>query len=131
MDDNILFFKAHDHECFAINDILHVYEIASGQVVNLDKSGLFFRKNVENADVQNLRNILGMIRTLENDPYIGLPVAFDRSRAYEFRSLVQKVRDKVHQWSNQYVLVSRWKRCSYQSLCPGNFDLYYELLSIA
>lgn len=41
----MVFFKARDQECEAFKDLLKVYETASWQVVNLDKSSIMFSKN--------------------------------------------------------------------------------------
>lgn len=65
--------------------------------------GVLFSKNVGGTDAQNLRSVLGMSRSLERDPYLGLPMAFGRARSNEFRTLVQKVQNRVHQWSSQFL----------------------------
>lgn len=45
-DDIFLFFKANIQEATIVKSILHRYEALSGQVVNLQKSGILFNTNV-------------------------------------------------------------------------------------
>lgn len=40
VDDSLLFFRAKKEDCKAIVDILKCYERCSGQLVNLNKSGI-------------------------------------------------------------------------------------------
>ena len=44
-DDILLFCKATDRECRKLVEILELYEAASGQKVNTDKSSVFFNHN--------------------------------------------------------------------------------------
>lgn len=44
-DDCLLFCKATDQECQKLTDILELYEAASGQKVNANKSSVFFNHN--------------------------------------------------------------------------------------
>ncbi|XP_027152248.1 uncharacterized protein LOC113752330 [Coffea eugenioides] len=46
-DDSIIFCKANKNEAVEIMKVLKTYENASGQLVNLDKSAVFFTKNVD------------------------------------------------------------------------------------
>ena len=47
-DDSIMFTQASIKECEAILDVLHQYELASGQKVNVDKSAILFSSNTPN-----------------------------------------------------------------------------------
>lgn len=51
-DDSLLFWEATASGCYAINEILRKYETASGQMVNREKSSLFFSANTP-IDVKN------------------------------------------------------------------------------
>ena len=41
-DDSLLFGNAYIFECRIIKEILHVYELASGQKINCNKTSIFF-----------------------------------------------------------------------------------------
>lgn len=45
-DDSLLFGIANEEECHRFHAILNVYEKASGQKVNYQKSSMVFSKNV-------------------------------------------------------------------------------------
>jgi hypothetical protein len=44
-DDSILFCQATKEACDALQEILDTYEAASGQLVNKEKTNIFFSKN--------------------------------------------------------------------------------------
>ena len=44
-DDSLLFCRASVEECQQVNSLLNLYEAASGQNVNIDKTSLFFSSN--------------------------------------------------------------------------------------
>ena len=44
-DDSLLFCCASVKECQQVNSLLNLYEAASGQNVNIDKTSLFFSSN--------------------------------------------------------------------------------------
>ena len=48
-DDSLLFIRANDEEVEKVLEILTIYEAASGQKLNMDKSKLCFSRNVEHA----------------------------------------------------------------------------------
>lgn len=43
-DDNLIFFKANKQNCNTIKDCLKTYEMASGTLINYDKSAITFSK---------------------------------------------------------------------------------------
>lgn len=59
-DDSFLFARGALQECLSIKQILSVYEAASGQAVNLDKSCVSFSTNLTSYDKQLLAHCLGM-----------------------------------------------------------------------
>lgn len=44
-DDSLLFFRADEREAIKVKDVLHEYEMASGQSINFQKSSMMFSKN--------------------------------------------------------------------------------------
>ena len=44
-NDNLLFCRASVKECQQVNSSLNLYEVASGQKINIDKTSLFFSSN--------------------------------------------------------------------------------------
>ena len=58
-DDILLFCKATDRECRKLVEILELYEAASGQKVNTDKSSIFFSHNTPQERRSKVIGILG------------------------------------------------------------------------
>lgn len=63
-DDSLLFSKANTHEAEAILNILSIYERASSQVVNLEKSECSFSQNVPQRDREIICNRMA-VKTIE------------------------------------------------------------------
>lgn len=86
-----------------IKDILHAYEKASSRMRNLEKSGIYFNKNVETATKDSVCKILGFIRKLDDELYLGLPLTFGKNRSREFREVIDKVRSRVQSWNSHFL----------------------------
>ncbi|WVZ50515.1 hypothetical protein U9M48_001761 [Paspalum notatum var. saurae] len=71
----------------AILKALKKYELASGQMINNDKSSVLFSPNTSNNARQQMRAILSSNQEAKNERYLGLPVSVGRSRrkAFELR----------------------------------------------
>ena len=73
-DDSFLFARGTISECQHIKQVLNMYELASGQAVNFEKSCVSFSSNLNDFDQQLLADCLGMRRVNFHDKYMGLPV---------------------------------------------------------
>jgi hypothetical protein len=58
-DDSIIFCRATGNECRALHDLLALYANASGQVVNTDKTALFFSHNTPQHIRDSICSIFG------------------------------------------------------------------------
>ena len=56
-DDCLLFCRSTLAECDKIKELLAVYEAASGQMVNQDKTTLFFSSNTDEATQEAIKEI--------------------------------------------------------------------------
>ncbi|XVE84743.1 hypothetical protein DITRI_Ditri17bG0037400 [Diplodiscus trichospermus] len=57
-------------KCEFILALLHDYEVASGQLVNMDKSSIFFSTNMLYATREQIKQRLGVSHLLESDRYL-------------------------------------------------------------
>lgn len=48
VDDNFIFLKANPTGSVVLKEIMNEYSLASGQIINFDKSCICFSKNVRN-----------------------------------------------------------------------------------
>jgi hypothetical protein len=72
-DDSIIFCRANSNECVALHGVLALYANASGQVVNNDKTALFFSCNTPQSTRDSICSIFGTIPTNQFEKYLGLP----------------------------------------------------------
>ena len=72
-DDSLLFCKASEHDCRKLIDILQLYEAASGQKVNAEKSSIIFSHNTPEESRRMVLDILGPMQDTRHGKYLGLP----------------------------------------------------------
>ncbi|GAU45240.1 hypothetical protein TSUD_291240 [Trifolium subterraneum] len=77
-NDCFLFCRASVVEVNHLMSILHTYELASGQEINLAKSEVFFSRNLSHAAKEDLASILGVRHVLGTGIYLGLPSMIGR-----------------------------------------------------
>lgn len=72
-DDSIMFLKATEQNCIAVESILTSYCHASGQVVNFEKSSVYFSPNTPHQLRENVGYVLH-VNIIDNPgKYLGLP----------------------------------------------------------
>ena len=97
-DDSLLFCKATEDECEQIIQILKIYEKATGQTVNLNKSAVIFGKRLASDVKENICNRLGITKSTGFGRYIGLPEFIGRNKFNAFSYITQKLENKVSSW---------------------------------
>lgn len=102
-DDALFFMRASVENCTEMRRILDVYCKASGQDVNLDKSGLFFSMNTTQAVKDDICDCLGISDQCAPGLYLGLPTVWERSKISALRFVVEKVRRKMGGWKQRYL----------------------------
>ncbi|XP_071905812.1 uncharacterized protein [Coffea arabica] len=100
-DDSIIFCKANKNEAVEIMKVLKTYENASGQLVNLDKSAVFFSKNVDNEQKKDVCLALGGMAEAKQGKYLGLPMVVSRSKEQIFGFVRDNIRKRCQNWKNK------------------------------
>ena len=72
-DDCLLFCRSNKEECQKIQQLLDWYEAASGQLVNKNKTTLFFSRNTAKEVQQEIKELLGEPTIKHYEKYLGLP----------------------------------------------------------
>ncbi|XP_073119425.1 uncharacterized protein [Henckelia pumila] len=88
-DDCFLFFRASLEECTCIKDCLNKYELASGQIVNFNKSSISFSSNVPSDLKNSICETLGVGYTTNHGNYLGLPSLIGH-KSQKFLRLLKK-----------------------------------------
>lgn len=71
--------------------ILGVYEVGSGQKINLQKTSLFFNRNTSQARRQEIISLSGLIEAHRVDIYLGLPALVGRNQGQAFKEITERV----------------------------------------
>ncbi|KAL8101311.1 hypothetical protein AgCh_033262 [Apium graveolens] len=80
-DDSYLFCKANSTEAQRILEILELYEKASGQQVNRNKSSIFYNSNVLQYNKDSIAQWLQMAEANDHSTYLGLPNIIGRNKS--------------------------------------------------
>jgi hypothetical protein len=100
-DDSLLFCEATMRECAVLMELLRRYEKASGQLVNTDKTSLFFCRNTaENLRVA-IQHVIGVPEVRKLEKYLGLPSFVGRSKYPTFAQIKEKVWIRIHGWKEK------------------------------
>lgn len=86
-DDCIIFGDATNNEASRVKNSLKIYEIASGQQVNFDKSAIVFSKNTIRQVRDQVAGVLGDKEVERHDIYLGLPTIVGKSRKEVFDNI--------------------------------------------
>ncbi|KAL5544814.1 hypothetical protein UlMin_008598 [Ulmus minor] len=100
-DDSLFFLEAKLTVCAAIKEILKLYEVASGQVVNLSKSAVCFGPNLSDSDVDQMVALLGVPKVRCHEKYLGLPCFSGKNKQGLFSSIRDRVWNKLCSWKSK------------------------------
>ncbi|XP_041027032.1 uncharacterized protein LOC121267250 [Juglans microcarpa x Juglans regia] len=99
-DDSLLFCKANALEWGKLHNILKIYEEASSQRLNLEKTSIQFSRNTAKSTQDFILSIAGVRSSMAYEKYLGLPTVVGKAREKSFRDILDRVRMRV---SNQRV----------------------------
>lgn len=97
-DDAILFLKANKEECAHILNTLEIYNAASGQLINFNKSRVSFSSNIAVALQQEICDLIGMPLLSKCTKYLGLPAFLGRSKVEAYNFLLERTLLKLQGW---------------------------------
>ena len=94
-DDIILFGKTQDREAYELIQILNKFTTASGQLINIQKSGLIFGKQVTGDKSRQISIILNIQAWDNPGKYLGVPAQWDRSKTSSLAWIKSAVMGKL------------------------------------
>ncbi|XP_042944549.1 uncharacterized protein LOC122278427 [Carya illinoinensis] len=95
---SMIFCKASTLEWRRMLSILTVYEQASGQLLNKEKSAIYFNRNTPNEYRANITRIAGVTLTTSFEKYLGLPTMVGRTKVACFHGLIDRMWSKINNW---------------------------------
>jgi hypothetical protein len=102
-DESLLFCRATPAEWHRLEGILELYERASGQMLNRDKTSVFFSRNTDDPVKEIILRLAGVLATQRYDKYLSLPALVGKSRIREFQSIKDRVRHRVNDWKTKFL----------------------------
>jgi hypothetical protein len=102
-DDSVLFCKANAKEWEKIQALLELYEKASGQKLNREKTSLLFSKNTPQVVKDQLVNLVGVTPTSCFEKYLGLPSMVGKSRIASFSSIKGRIWERINGWKEKFL----------------------------
>jgi hypothetical protein len=100
-DDCIVFSQASQRGDDRLREILEIYNRGSGQLVNQDKSAIFFCENCSSESKEEFRNRLDIHREALAEKYLGLPTSVGRKTNEVFEYLPTRVKGLIGSWSGR------------------------------
>lgn len=102
-DDTMFFCKANGKNAESLKALLTTYEAVSGQLINKQKSSIFFSKRIKPEVRAHMKTILGIEKEGGVGKYLGLPEHFGRSNKDLFASVVDRIQQKAASWSSKFL----------------------------
>ena len=100
-DDIVLFPKASREDVGTISRILEKYSLGSGQLVNRNKSGIYFSKHTQSPTWRTIKSIL-QVKALKKDVvYLGAPFLLSRAPSKDFIYLQHKLEARLTGWRSK------------------------------
>jgi hypothetical protein len=87
-----------------VEEILALYELASGQKINKEKTSIFFSKNTsQEAGGDNL-SAAGVDHVQHFERYLGLSVLIGQSRVFSFNYIKGRIWAKLNGWKEKFLM---------------------------
>jgi hypothetical protein len=100
-DDSVIFCRASQHDGGVLYAILKLYERASGQKINEEKTAIFFSKNTPNSIRANILSMFGTSSSSKFEKYLGLPPILGRSKKRAFNEIKDRIWKKLQGWKEK------------------------------
>lgn len=83
-------------------EVLQKYEAASGQLINKEKSSVFFSKNKDSNQMKAICEVLGNMNHVNQGQYLGLPMVISKSKHQVFGFVKEKMRNRLQNWKGKF-----------------------------
>ena len=100
-NDNLLFSNVSLSKCHTIKNILQVYELATGQKINCEKTSIFFSNNASPSLREEIRLFFNATSNVPLEKYLGLPPIIGRGKKQAFADIKSKIQAKLGGWKGK------------------------------
>ncbi|CAN1804672.1 Putative ribonuclease H protein At1g65750 [Linum perenne] len=100
-DDSFFFFRAEIEEARRVKELFEKYGIASGQLINFAKSGIFFSKSTDAALQDGVKAILGVYEPFDRGKYLGMPSFVGRRKRDTLKYIKDRMWERTQTWNGR------------------------------
>ncbi|XP_026443841.1 uncharacterized protein LOC113343993 [Papaver somniferum] len=98
-DDCLLFSKANLDQTRALLEVIEEFSQCSGQVINFNKSSVYFSNNVSPSSAETLASILQVPIMDPKEKYLGLPFFIGRNERAHLSVLLENMDTRLSKWN--------------------------------
>lgn len=102
-DDAVFFLKASLSECQNLTQLLHQYCHATGQLLNRNKSAIFFSQNCPQSLQATLQSEFRIPVVRRFGKYLGIPSDWGHSKCEMFSWILAKTNAKLAGWKEKFL----------------------------
>jgi hypothetical protein len=102
-DDSLLFCRSSILEWARIQELLEIYERASGQKLNWEKTSIFFSKNTKREAKEFILSTAGVTSSAHYESYLGLPALIGRSKVSSFSVVKGRIWERMNGWKEKFL----------------------------
>ena len=103
-DDCLIFHISTLEECHKIQTLLNYYEVASGQMINKEKTTLFFNQNIDAQTQDAIKEALNVLAIQHYEKYLGLPSFIGREKKACFTNVNEWIWVRMQGWKAKLLL---------------------------
>lgn len=97
-DDSLFMCRANEDQAKILHEVLKVYEKATGQTINLQKSAISFGAQVDEVSKMAIQRLLGIQNEGGSSKYLGLPECFSGSKIEMLDYVKGRVNGRLNAW---------------------------------
>lgn len=101
--DMLIFSNGRLRSLQNLMELLKMYELSSGQQINLQKSSYFASKHICSRRRLRIQHVPGCQARAFPITYLGAPLFKDRAKQSYFEEISNKTISKIEGWYNQYL----------------------------
>ena len=102
-DNSLLFCRANLRQWNQMVGILQLYEAASGQKLNSNKTAIFFSRNTPVQEKEAILRLAAITESQRYDSYLGLLAVVGKSWTKEFKNIIAQVEKRLQDWKLKFL----------------------------
>ncbi|KAG9450536.1 hypothetical protein H6P81_010501 [Aristolochia fimbriata] len=101
-DDTVLLCQGTNEQMLNAIAVLNLYQIASGQNINWEKSSML-GLNIEDGLEEHMRRILGCPKMILPSTYLGLPLYQGRGTKQLWNNVIERCQKRLETWKGKFL----------------------------